>query len=594
MNSDGSRSILKSLIRGVKLDKRQIPSLKQLEPKPNQFINRQSIREIDQEIDFFGCNQTQEPTSIVSSTQPPAKPANVSSQPASETREQKTDPNYDLLTENDPNDSQTIKLFPNLITTSTSKPEINTKKQREDEQASIALFRRQMGIRVEGSYVPNPIETFENIPSGQNDKEKHFRSIILHNIEASEYKDPTAIQMQAIPSMLAGRDVLGTAPTGSGKTAAFLIPILMRLARTHTQASIRSIIVSPTRELAVQIQKELRQLTVGYDLHSVVLSKTSAVNFSEKPFPKIDILIATPLRLVHLIQQAKVDLSGVEVITLDEADRLFELGFIDQIDEIIASCTFPDVQRTMFSATMLQGVEEAAISVLRDPHKIAVGVKNSGAKSIDQKLMFVGKEEGKLVAMKQLGHIGLQIPALLFVQNKERVDELYQELLYDGIHVGAIHADRSQMQRDQVLREFRAGKIWVLICTDLICRGLDFKAVNMVINYDFPQSAISYIHRIGRTGRNGRKGFAVTFFTERDMQFVRPIANVIKLSGQQVPAWMLSLKKPSNGKRQHLLKAPPKRQHVTTVSAYDLQKAHKRIQMKKRHQNRSQALPSTN
>lgn len=232
------------------------------------------------------------------------------------------------------------------------------------------------------------------------------------------------------------------------------------------------------------------------------------------------------------------------MITLDEADRLFELGFIEQIDEIIASCTLRDIQRAMFSATMLQGVEEAAISVLRDPIEITVGIKNAGASSIDQKLMFVGKEEGKLVAMKQLIHTGLQIPALLFVQNKDRVNELYQELLYDGIHVGAIHADRTQEKRDQVIREFRAGEIWVLLCTDLMCRGLDFKAVNMVINYDFPQSAVSYIHRIGRTGRNGRKGFAVTFFTERDMQYVRPIANVIKLSGQDVPAWMLSLKKP--------------------------------------------------
>lgn len=198
-------------------------------------------------------------------------------------------------------------------------------------RASIALFRRQMGIRVEGAHVPNPTATFESIPADQNGQEKQFRSILLHNIEASDFKEPTAIQMQAIPSLLAGRDVLGTAPTGSGKTAAFLIPMLLRLAQTQSQSSIRSIIVVPTRELAVQIEKEVNRLTVGYGFQTVVLSKsqteTIRTNFryttkyriiyictqftdrKETSIP-IDILIATPLRLVHLIQTAKIDLCG--------------------------------------------------------------------------------------------------------------------------------------------------------------------------------------------------------------------------------------------------------------------------------------------
>lgn len=256
-----------------------------------------------------------------------------------------------------------------------------------------------------------------------------------------------------------------------------------------------------------------------------------------------DILIATPLRLVHLIQETKLDLSMVEMVCLDEADRLFDMGFVEQIDEIFAACTHPKIQRAMFSATMLQGVEEMAQSVLRDPVKVSIGVKNAGANTIEQKLVFVGKEEGKIVAMKQLIHEGLRVPALLFVQNKERANELYQELLYDGINVGAVHADRTKEQRDEVIRQFRTGAVWVLICTDLMSRGMDFKAVNMVINYDFPQSAVSYIHRIGRTGRGGRKGLAVTFFTEDDMAYLRTIANVMKLSGCDVPEWMLSLKK---------------------------------------------------
>lgn len=200
-----------------------------------------------------------------------------------------------------------------------------------------------------------------------------------------------------------------------------------------------------------------------------------------------DVLIATPLRLVHLIQETKLDLSTVEMVTLDEADRLFDMGFVEQIDEVLAACTNAKVQRAMFSATMLQGVEELAQSVLRDPIKVSIGVKNAGATTIEQKLVFVGKEEGKLVAMKQLIQEGLRLPALLFVQNKERAQELYHELLYDGISIGAVHADRTKEQRDEVIRQFRTGEVWVLICTDLMSRGMDFKAVNMVINYDFPQ-----------------------------------------------------------------------------------------------------------
>lgn len=201
----------------------------------------------------------------------------------------------------------------------------------------------------------------------------------------------------------------------------------------------------------------------------------------------IDVLIATPLRLVHLIQETSLDLLSVEVVTLDEADRLFDMGFVEQIDEVLAACTNPSVQRAMFSATMLEGVEEMAQSVLRDPIKVSIGTKNAGAATIDQKLEFVGKEEGKLVAMKQLFRSGLQLPALLFVQNKERAQELYHELLYDGVSIGAVHADRTKEQRDETIRQFRTGEIWVLICTDLMSRGIDFKAVNMVINYDFPQ-----------------------------------------------------------------------------------------------------------
>ncbi|KAG7400967.1 DEAD (Asp-Glu-Ala-Asp) box polypeptide 52 [Phytophthora boehmeriae] len=453
------------------------------------------------------------------------------------------------------------------------------------EQDGVQLLRRQLGIRVSGVSVPAPVTAFADMRMDTSANAQQMKRVLLQNIERSEYKEPTSVQMQSIPSLLLRRDVLATAPTGSGKTAAFAIPILANLAAgTGTGQGIRSIVLAPTRDLAVQIRAEFMRLAAGKKLHITLLSKATAATITSQTKSKLaanhDVLIATPLRLVHLIQEAKVDLSTVEMVCLDEADRLLELGFVEQVDEIFAACTHAKVQRAMFSATMLEGVEELAQTVLRDPVKVAVGTKNAGATTIEQKLVFVGKEKGKLVAMKQLLHDGLQLPALLFVQNKERANELYHELLYDGVNIGAVHADRTKEQRDDVIRRFRTGEVWVLICTDLMSRGMDFKAVNMVINYDFPQSAVSYIHRIGRTGRNGRKGKAVTFFTEDDMVYLRTIANVMKISGCEVPDWMLSLKKASASKRKELLKAPPTRHRINTVSGYDLKKANRLKQMK--------------
>ncbi|DAZ97836.1 TPA: hypothetical protein N0F65_002506 [Lagenidium giganteum] len=467
---------------------------------------------------------------------------------------------------------------------------------KQKEKAEMTHLRRQMSIRVEGTGVPNAIAQFNEMKL--NKHQNQMRAVLLKNIEASEYKEPTPIQMQAIPSLVLGRDVLATAPTGSGKTAAFAIPMLANLG-TPKQEGIRAIVLAPTRELSVQIYNEFNRLSAGRKFHIVLLSKATAATIASHTKNNLtvnhDIVIATPLRLVHLIQETKLDLSMVEMICLDEADRLFELGFVEQIDEVLAACSNPKIQRAMFSATMLQGVEEMAQSVLRDPIKISVGTKNAGANTIEQKLVFVGKEEGKLVAIKQLMQEGLQIPALLFVQNKERAKELYHELLYDGMNVGTVHADRTKEQRDETIRQFRTGAVWVLICTDLMSRGMDFKAVNMVINYDFPQSAVEYIHRIGRTGRGGRQGKAVTFFTEDDMVYLRSIANVMRLSGCEVPEWMLSLKKASAKKRKELIKAPPKRRRINTVSGYDLQKANKIKQMKNRKQGRdSQTLSDGN
>jgi ATP-dependent RNA helicase DDX52/ROK1 len=193
---------------------------------------------------------------------------------------------------------------------------------------------------------------------------------------------------------------------------------------------------------------------------------------------------------------------------------------------------------------------------------------------IEQELMFVGREEGKLLAIRQLSQRAqLHPPALVFVQSQERAQALFGELLYDGIHVDVIHAGRSKAARDAAVSKFRRGDTWVLICTDLVARGVDFRAVNMVINYDLPMSGITYVHRIGRTGRAGRKGKAITLFTEADFENLRTIANVMKQSGCEVPEWMLTLKR----KRKKQKKAP-RRRKIDTTPSYDKIKRTKKIQ----------------
>ena len=299
-------------------------------------------------------------------------------------------------------------------------------------------------------------------------------------------------------------------------------------------------------------------------------------------FSKYDVLLTTPMKLLSYLtsngagaSDVSIDLSKVEMIVLDEVDKLFEhdsrpsnnsnseeetkegegesasafpSSFLSQVDMILAACPSTGregkpVVKGLFSATITPFVQELASGFLHDHVSVNVGVLNSGAATIEQSLVFAGNEQGKLFAVRQLVTQGkLKPPVLLFVQSIDRAKQLYEELIYDSINVDVIHSDRTQAQREASIAKFRGGSSWVLICTDLLARGIDFKHVNMVINYDLPTTPVSYIHRIGRTGRAGRLGEAVTFFTENDIAHLRSIANVMKLSGCDVPDWMLNIK----------------------------------------------------
>jgi superfamily II DNA/RNA helicase len=212
-------------------------------------------------------------------------------------------------------------------------------------------------------------------------------------------------------------------------------------------------------------------------------------------------------------------------------------------EEVSLPSTGKHLQRALFSATIGPFIQELADSFLQNPIRVVIGQENSGAPSIRQKLIFAGREDGKILALRNLILEGkLTPPVLLFTQSIERSKQLYRELAFDGLNVEVMHSDRTSTQREGIINRFRIGEIWVLICTDLMARGIDFKAVKMILNYDLPQSAVSYIHRIGRTGRGGRQGEAITFFTEDDIPNMRSIVNVMKLSGCEVPEWLLTVK----------------------------------------------------
>ncbi|KAJ3082206.1 DEAD (Asp-Glu-Ala-Asp) box polypeptide 52, partial [Quaeritorhiza haematococci] len=437
----------------------------------------------------------------------------------------------------------------------------------------VKTFRNQNRIRVYGTDVPNLVRSFEELSDT-------LLPFLRKNLTTHQYTEPTPIQMQAIPIMLNSRDIMACAPTGSGKTVAFMLPILQSL-KAPAKSGFRAVVISPTRELAQQIYRECKKLCTGKNFKVCVLTKAGNLDNANvaAQLRNHDILISTPLRLVHAIQSQVISLNSVQHLVLDEADRLLDMGFLDQIDEIVAACTSQSCQKALFSATIPSGVESLANTFMHDPIRIVIGAKNAATEIIDQKLLFVGQEAGKMTAIRQLIQQGIKPPVLIFVQSIERAKELFHELVYDNINVDVIHSERTKAQRDNIIENFRLGKTWILITTELMARGIDFKGVNLVINYDFPQSVASYIHRIGRTGRAGRRGEAVTYFTKEDGPYLKSIVNVMRESGCEVPEWMLKLPKPSKMAKKQRRTNPLERDAIKTTSKYDLKKAEKKREM---------------
>uniref|UniRef100_A0A8C4ZIZ6 Probable ATP-dependent RNA helicase DDX52 n=1 Tax=Gadus morhua TaxID=8049 RepID=A0A8C4ZIZ6_GADMO len=459
------------------------------------------------------------------------------------------------------------------------------KRLKDLHNEKVNRIRNQNRIYVHGTDVPEPVCTFEELQT-----EYRLNPRILQNLQEAGLSSPTPIQMQAVPLMMHNREILACAPTGSGKTLAFCLPLLAHLKQPANQG-FRAIIISPTRELASQTHRELVRLSDGLGFRVHIIDKASLAAKKYGPQSKKR-SFHTPNRLIYLLKEDPpgLDLTRVEWLVVDESDKLFEggkRGFRDQLATLFLACSCPRVRRAFFSATCTSEVEQWCRLNLDNLVSVNVGQRNTAVESVEQELLFVGTENGKLLAVRDLIKKGFMPPMLVFVQSIDRARELFHELVYEGINVDVIHADRTQQQRDNVMKSFRSGDIWVLICTAILARGIDFKGVNLVLNYDFPTSAVEYIHRIGRTGRAGHTGKAVTFFTENDKPLLRSIANVIKQAGCPVPDYMMGLKKIKGKLKRWLKQKPPHRATISTTPRSMMHrndKGPKKLQKKKSQQ----------
>ena len=346
---------------------------------------------------------------------------------------------------------------------------------------------------------------------------------LLSALEAAGYSEPTPVQAEAIPALLANRDICGTAQTGTGKTAAFALPILHRIATTPPRDGIRALILAPTRELAEQIGASFAQYgrNLPYIRCSVVIGGMKPRAQKRALDGGVDILVATPGRLLDLCGRGAVQLHTVECFVLDEADRMLDMGFIKDVRSIAARMP-PKRQTILFSATMPPPVERFATSILRNPVRISVDQKNSVAEGVSQLVYYVGQPE-KGEKLKQILADRSITSAIVFVRTKKGADRIAGGLIGRGIRVAVIHSDREQSERSAALAEFKSGRARIMVATEIAARGLDIDGVSHVINHDIPTVAESYVHRVGRTARAGAIGTAISLCAPEEVPLLREI-----------------------------------------------------------------------
>lgn len=368
-----------------------------------------------------------------------------------------------------------------------------------------------------------------------NFKDLQLSPLLLKALVEKGYVTPSPIQEKAIPHVLAGRDVLGCAQTGTGKTAAFALPILQNLmnpsSKNHSKRVIRSLILTPTRELALQIADNFKE----YGSHTaircaVIFGGVSANPQIEELRRGIDVLVATPGRLNDLIGQKEIDLSQIEIFVLDEADRMLDMGFIHDVRKIIA--LLPKQKQTLlFSATMPPEIQELTKKLLHNPVQVEVTPVSSTVDLIDASLYYVDKENKRALLSHILNTEDIT-STLVFTRTKHGADRVAKFLNKNHINAAAIHGDKSQGARQTALSQFKSGQIRVLVATDIAARGIDIEELSCVINFDLPNIPETYVHRIGRTGRAGLGGRAISFSNIEEKEYVKDIE---KLTGKKIP-----------------------------------------------------------
>lgn len=347
--------------------------------------------------------------------------------------------------------------------------------------------------------------------------ELDFEPSLLDGIDAMNFQEMTPVQEKAMPVVMEGKDLIACAQTGTGKTAAYLLPLINQLLRKPSRDKVRAIIMAPTRELAQQIDQQLEGISYFVSISSVAVyggNDASAYETQKQAMKNgTDIVIATPGRLISHIKMENADFSGVEHFILDEADRMLDMGFYDDIISIVKQ--LPEKRQTvMFSATMPAKIKKLAETILHEPEFVNVAISKP-AEGITQQAYICYETQKRMLVQKLLANNSVD-KTIIFSSSKQNVKDVYNALLRMKIKVGAMHSDLDQAVRDEVMLDYKSGKINVIVATDILSRGIDIEGIDMVINYDVPHDAEDYIHRIGRTARANRQGVGITFVSEKD------------------------------------------------------------------------------
>ncbi|XP_060090125.1 ATP-dependent RNA helicase DDX3X isoform X3 [Heteronotia binoei] len=412
-------------------------------------------------------------------------------------------------------------------------------------------FEKYDDIPVEatGSNCPPHIESFSDVDMGE---------IIMGNIELTRYTRPTPVQKYAIPIIKDKRDLMACAQTGSGKTAAFLLPILSQIYTDGPGDALRamkengrfgrrkqypiSLVLAPTRELAVQIYEEARKFAYRSKVRPCVVYGGADIGQQIRDLERgCHLLVATPGRLVDMMERGKIGLDFCKYLVLDEADRMLDMGFEPQIRRIVEQDTMPPKgvrQTMMFSATFPKEIQMLARDFLEEYIFLAVGRVGSTSENITQKVVWVEELDKRSFLLDLLSATGKELLTLVFVETKKGADSLEDFLYHEGYACTSIHGDRSQRDREEALHQFRSGRRPILVATAVAARGLDISNVKHVINFDLPSDIEEYVHRIGRTGRVGNLGLATSFFNERNINITKDLLDLLVEAKQEVPSWL--------------------------------------------------------